>query len=243
MKKSNILSFRVFGRRALFTVPENRMGGEKFTYHIPTPEAVKGIMESIFWKPTIQWVVRRVRVINQIQTESVGIKPLKMNGGNDLSYYTYLKDVEYEVEVNFKWNENRPDLSHDRNENKYYFMAKRSIERGGRRDVFLGTRECQAYVEPCVFGEKKGYYDDVNELGFGLQFYGFTYPDEVYKDSDKGVFKANFWNPIMRNGIIDVINPDECEITRTIREMDVKQFILGNNMISIDEEVKQFDMD
>ncbi len=51
------------------------------------------------------------------------------------------------------------------------------IERGGRRDVFLGTRECQGYVEPCKFGEK-GFYDDYGEMSFGLMFHGFDYPDE-----------------------------------------------------------------
>lgn len=243
MEKENILSFRVYGRRALFTVPENRMGGEKFTYHIPTPEAIKGITESIFWKPTIKWNVRRFRVINSIQTEAVGVKPLKMNTGNDLAYYTYLRDVEYEVEVNFEWNENRPDLKKDRNENKYYFMAKRAIERGGRRDVFLGTRECQAYVEPCIFGEKEGFYDDVEELSFGMQFYGFNYPDEALKSTENGSFKANFWHPIMKKGIVDVIRPEECNVTRVIREMDIKEFILGTNMLGIEKEVKEFDMD
>ena len=38
----------------------------------------------------------------------------------------------------------------DRNENKHYFIAKRMIERGGRRDVFLGACEYQAYVEPYI---------------------------------------------------------------------------------------------
>ena len=243
MEKDNILSFRVFGKRALFTIPENRIGGEKFSYHIPTPEAVKGITESIFWKPTIKWIVRRIRVINPIQTEAVGIKPIKMSGGNDLAYYTYLKDVEYEVEVSFEWNNNRPDLKNDRNENKYYFMAKRAIERGGRRDIFLGVRECQAYVEPCIFGEKTGFYDDVEELGFGIQFFGFNYPDEALSGEEKGLFKANFWTPVMKKGVIDVIRPEECSINRIIREMDIKEFILGNDMLGIEEEVKQFDMD
>lgn len=31
----------------------------------------------------------------------------------------------------------------------------------GRRDVFLGTRECQAFVEPCEFGKGDGAYDTI----------------------------------------------------------------------------------
>ncbi len=30
------------------------------------------------------------------------------------------------------------------------------IARGGRRGIFPGTRECQAYVEPCHFGSGPG---------------------------------------------------------------------------------------
>ena len=48
------------------------------------------------------------------------------------------------------------------------------IERGGRRDVFLGTRECQAYVEPVKFGSGEGAYDNLGELSFGLMVHGLT---------------------------------------------------------------------
>ena len=73
------------------------------------------------------------------------------------SYYTYLKDCRYQVKAHFIWNENRPELEKDRNENKHHNIAKRMIERGGRRDIFLGTRECQGYVSPCYFDGEKGF--------------------------------------------------------------------------------------
>lgn len=57
-----------------------------------------------------------------------------------MASYTYLKDVEYQVKAHFIWNENRTDLYEDQNENKHYQIAKRMLERGGRRDIFLGTR-------------------------------------------------------------------------------------------------------
>ena len=80
--------------------------------------------------------------------------------------------------AHFEWNENRPELEGDRNEDKHFQIAKRMIDRGGRRDVFLGTRECQAYVEPCVFDEGMGAYDEV-DLSFGIMVHGITYPDEA----------------------------------------------------------------
>ena len=156
MEYKNQIEYKVYGRYALFTDPLTKTGGEKFTYQIPTYQALKGITESIYWKPTFIWVIDSVRIMNTIQTESKGMRPIKYSGGNDLASYTYLKDVEYHVKAHFEWNENRPELQADRNEDKHYQIAKRMIERGGRRDIFLGTRECQGYVEPCRFKDDMG---------------------------------------------------------------------------------------
>src|SRR5690554_181156 len=156
----NQIEFVVYGKYALFTDPITRVGGEKFTYQVPTYQALKGILESVYWKPTFIWYIEEVRVMNKIQTQSKGMRPIKYSTpGNDLAYYTYLKDVCYQVRAHFDWNINRPELADDRNENKHHNIAKRMIERGGRRDIFLGTRECQGYVKPCVFGEDAGFYD------------------------------------------------------------------------------------
>ena len=138
MDKPNIIEYSVFGRYALFTDPLSKTGGEKFSYQLPTYQALKGITESIYWKPTFTWVIDECRIMKPIQTESKGIRPIKYGGGNDLAFYTYLRDVEYRVKAHFEWNENRKDLAQDRNENKHYDIAKRMLERGGRRDIFLG---------------------------------------------------------------------------------------------------------
>jgi CRISPR-associated protein Cas5d len=223
MKRKNLIEFKVYGRYALFTDPLTRIGGEKFTYQVPTYQALKGITESVYWKPTLQWFIDDVRIINCIQTQSQGIRPIKYQGGNDLSIYTYLKDVEYQVRAHFEWNENRKDLERDRNENKHYIVAKRMLSRGGRRDIFLGTRECQGYVEPCKFGEGEGYYDDT-DMDFSLMFHGMTYPDEAYNDETKDRMTARFWMPKMVNGYIQFIRPEECSIHRRLREMNMKTF-------------------
>ena len=162
--------------------------------------------------------------MNPIQTEVKGIRPIKYHGGNDLAYYTYLKDCNYQVRAHFIWNENRPELEKDRNENKHHEIAKRSIIKGGRRDIFLGTRECQGYVEPCVFGSESGAYDNISELGFGLMYHGITYADEAYSVETKNRMTANFWYPVMKNGVIDFVPPEKCPIHKTLKEMTVKNF-------------------
>lgn len=235
MEKPNVIEYSVFGRYALFTDPLSKTGGGKCTYQIPTYQALKGITESIYWKPTITWVIDACRVMNPIQTESKGIRPIKYAGGNDLSYYTYLRNVEYRVRAHFEWNENRADLAHDRNENKHYDIARRMVERGGRRDIFLGTRECQGYVEPCLFDEGKGAYDDQANLSFGVMVHGITYPDEAVRENETGKLTVRLWNAQMAKGVIHFPRPEECEIRRVLQETKQKQFVFEKNFIGLEE--------
>lgn len=223
-KYPNVVEFQVTGDYALFSDPIMRLGGEKCSYQIPTYEALKGILSSVYWKPTLIWRISDVRIMNPIQTEVKGIRPIKYGGGNELAYYTYLKNVRYQVRAHFDWNDNRPELEKDRNENKHHQIALRMIEKGGRRDVFLGTRECQGYVEPCVFGTGEGAYDDLPELSFGLMYHGITYPDEAYSEETRGRMTARFWYPVMKNGVIHFLQPEECPGQKPIRKMEMKCF-------------------
>lgn len=237
MRHPNIVEFIVYGDYALFSDPITRVGGEKSTYQIPTYEALKGILASVYWKPTFIWYIDKVRVMNQIQTEVKGIRPIKMNGKNDLAYYTYLKNCAYQVQAHFEWNENRPELTEDRNENKHHEIAKRMIRKGGRRDIFLGTRECQGYVEPCSFGEGNGFYDDLNRLDFGLMYHGITYADEAYSEETKGKMTVRFWSPTMEHGVIVFPRPEEIlpEMCKTTHEMQIKPFGIGKNFSGVTE--------
>ena len=232
----NTVEFAVRGRYALFSDILTRAGGEKSSYPIPTYEALKGIIHSIYWKPTLVWHIDSVRIMNPIRTARKGIRPIKYGGGNDLAYYTYLEDVYYQVRAHFEWNMNRPELEKDRNEHKHHNIAKRMIERGGRRDIFLGTRECQGYVEPCVFGESTGAYDNCGTIPYGLMYHGITYADEAVNDDDKGMLTVRLWYPVMENGVIDFIRPEECTLKRHIRKMPVKPFGKElDNFIGLDE--------
>lgn len=239
-KKRNPVEFKITGRYAMFADPVTRVGGEKFSYQIPTYQALKGILESVYWKPTFIWYIDAVRVMKKIQTESKGIKPMKMSGGNDLAFYTYLRDVEYQVLAHFDWNYQRKNLRDDRNEHKHHHIAKRCIHKGGRRDVFLGARECQGYVEPCVFGEGKSDYDQYGELDFGIQFHGYDYPDETGKDE----LVVRLWRPKMKDGLIEFPMPKDCDpaLRRLIRKMTAKEFEEDRNFSCLDNDQSLIDL-
>lgn len=232
MQYPNIVEFEITGNYGLFTDPMTRIGGEKCSYQIPTYEALKGILSSVYWKPTIIWYIDALRVMNPIQTETKGIRPIKYDGGNDLSYYTYLKNCRYQVRAHFEWNMNRPELEKDRNENKHHNIAKRMIEKGGRRDIFLGARECQGYVVPCVFGEGEGHYDNIPELNFGLMYHGITYADEAYDEKTEGKMTVNLWRVEMKNGIVKFLRPEECPYHKTVHDMEMKIFDEEENNFS-----------
>ncbi|WP_353894164.1 type I-C CRISPR-associated protein Cas5c [Proteinivorax hydrogeniformans] len=220
----NQVEFEVYGKYALFTDPATKVGGEKLSYQVPTYQALKGIMESIYWKPTIIWIIDEVRIMNAIKMEAKGVRPIEYKGGNTLASYTYLKDVRYQVRAHFVFNRHRPDLDYDRNEHKHHKIAKRSIKAGGRRDVFLGTRECVAYVEPCKFGESEGFYDGYGDIHLGTMIHGLNYPDETGLD----MLETRLWNPIMRDGYISFIKPADCEIVRPIKKLRPKGFSKDN---------------
>ncbi len=211
----NRVELKVSGRYALFTDPLTKIGGEKCSYHIPTYEALKGIAKSVYWKPVFVWVIDRVRIMRRIRTQSKSAKPLVYGGGNSLAIYTYLADVEYQVQAHFEWNPHREDLADDRNDVKHLSVAERMIEKGGRQDIFLGTRECQGYVEPCTFGEGESAYDHSGELAYGLMFHGFDYPDE----SGENKLYSRFWRQVMENGVITFLRPDRCSVRKFVREM------------------------
>lgn len=236
MRYRNTVEFMVYGRYALFSDPITRVGGEKLTYQVPTYQALKGILESVYWKPTFIWYIDEVRVMNKIQTQSKGIRTvLYSSNKTDLAYYTYLKDVLYQVRAHFDWNMNRPELAYDRNEHKHHNIARRMIQRGGRRDIFLGARECQGYVKPCVFGEGVGYYDNYGDISFGLMVHGFDYPDETGLDE----MSIRLWkNVVMKNGKIKFPLPTEDSpdiVRRFIKPMKMKQFIPRENFLGVDE--------
>ncbi len=214
---STQIEYEVWGKYALFTDPITRVGGEKCSYHIPTYEAIKGITESIYWKPVFIWVIDEIRIMRPIRTEAKNIKPINISGGNTLATYTYLADVRYQVRAHFEWNPQRDDLSSDRIAPKHLEIAQRMIRKGGRRDIFLGTRECQGYVEPAAYGEGESEHQQYGELSYGTMFHGFDYPDTTGRTE----LVARFWNAKIDAGsIIRFPRPDDPNlIRRTLRDM------------------------
>lgn len=230
MKIRNQISFIVYGEYALFTDPLMKVGGEKMTYQLPTISALIGVVESIYYKPSINWVIDEVKIVNPIEMESKAIRPINYSGGNTLAQYTYLVKPAYAVRAHFEFNLNRPDLANDFNEHKHHNIALKCVKKGGRRDVFLGTRECQAYVEPCDFDDVVGHYDEIT-LQFAPMLHSLYYPSQSGND----YIEALFWSPKMDNGVLKVIKQEDCTMRKKIMNYAIKPFEIGKNMQSVDD--------
>lgn len=145
--------FSLRAERALFTRPELRV--ERFTYPVPTFGALAGVLRSIYAKPSFYWVPRRVLILKPIRYQNILVnevkdtiitkRPFVAPERRMQKMQTYLYDLHYIVESHFDWSGKHTE---DEDMVKHMCIFDRSLEAGGRRDVYLGTRECNAVVEP-----------------------------------------------------------------------------------------------
>jgi CRISPR-associated protein Cas5d len=228
----NSFEFELKGQNALFTNPLTKV--EKQSYLVPTYQSLVGVASSVYWKPTFIISIDQVRVINPIDLESKSIRPLDKNfslNKNSLAYYTYIHLPIYQVKGHIEWNMQREDLKQDRNIKKHMAIFNRALKAGGRRDIFLGTRECQGYVRPMKFGTGKGAYDDVEHRDFGMMFHGYNYPDETGVNE----FSVRLWNAHMDNGIITFPSPEECKTVQKIRDVQMQPYDWPQLSQSVDD--------
>lgn len=219
MSRSKYFYIRIKGEYALFVDPLTKGGGEKVSYPIPTKQALLGIVDACYFKPTISNHIEEVRVINPIQTQVRGNRALIKKYSSDLNYYSYLADVEYLVKFYFTWNLSRQDLINDRNMKKHEAIMERSIRKGGRRDIFLGTRECVAYLDwisEDEFLSKKSYYQD-NKISFGIMFNQFKYPTQ---EDEK--LRAYYSEVILDNGLVKYKDLEDCTIYNEVSHYSFK---------------------
>ena len=72
------IALRVWGPYACFTRPEMKV--ERVSYDVMTPSAARGILEAIYWKPAIRWVVQRIHVLAPIRFTNVRRNELGVEG-------------------------------------------------------------------------------------------------------------------------------------------------------------------
>ena len=148
-----------WGDFALFTRPEMKV--ERVSYDVITPSAARGVLEAIYWKPEIRWVIDRLRVLRPIRFTSQrrnelgakiseGTARRAMNSGTgNLGLYIeverqqraalLLRDVAYVIEGHFDV------IAGEDNVAKHLDQFNRRARVGQCfTRPYLGTRECAA---------------------------------------------------------------------------------------------------
>ena len=206
------------GDYACFTRPEMKV--ERVSYDVPTPSAMRGILESIYWKPAIKWVVDRIYVFNPVQFMNIrrnemkskmpltAVKKQMTDENVDISIYScieninqraslVLRDVLYGVEAHFEMTELEGN-----DMNKHYAIITRRMKKGQFAKVpVLGCREFPAsfeWVDNFPVSQLRGEVD----MGYMLYDIKFKAPD---KSGNYSECASPIWyRPIMIDGMIDV---------------------------------------
>lgn len=63
------ITLKVSGDYALFSRPEMKV--ERVSYDVMTPSAARGVLEAIYWKPQIRWIVDEIHVLNPIRFTNI----------------------------------------------------------------------------------------------------------------------------------------------------------------------------
>lgn len=203
------IKLKVWGDYACFTRPEMKV--ERVSYDVMTPSAARGIIEAIYWKPSIKWRIDRIHVLNPIRFFNIRRNELsdKIRPGNikkamkDPSFALevfiendrqqraslVLRDVIYVVEAHFDIQDEG-----DNNSVKHKEMFDRRVRKGQCfQQPYLGCREF-----PANFGLIEGEMP-VSELT-GKTDLGWMLLDMDFEN----YMEARFFRAEMVNGVIDV---------------------------------------
>ena len=212
------VALHVWGPFACFTRPEMKV--ERVSYDVPTPAAMRGVLESILWKPAIQWRVRRIELLNPVrwttvrrnEVGTVGSWMLARQAMNDGRLASgievedhrqqraalILRDVAYVVRAEFRFTDR---AGAEDNEGKFLDMFRRRVEKGQcHRRPYLGTREFAAH-----FGSVPVEYDTIrDDRDLGWMFYDFDYRTAPPTD--------RFFRASLKRGCLEVPPPESLDL-------------------------------
>lgn len=205
---------RVRGDYALFTRPEMKV--ERVSYDVLTPSAARGIIEAIYWKPAIHWVIDKIHVLNEIKFTNIRRnevsnkiststatqmmkgepKPFYLSATDDRQQRAamVLKNVDYVIEAHF---EMTVEAEAEDTVEKHYNIALRRLRKGQQYHApYLGAREFGAKVELLENGNRpQSALSGVQNLGWMLYDLDFSNPKDI---------QPKFFNATMQDGVIDL---------------------------------------
>ena len=199
------IKLRVWGEYALFTRPEMKV--ERVSYDVMTPSAARGILEAVYWKPAIRWIIDRIHVLKPISFDNirrnelanrVSLNKTGMQGEKLICRFIeddrqqrasmVLKDVEYVIEAHFELT----GQDDDNDPGKHLAIFERRARKGqcfhrpyfGCREFPVSFAWCETVPKSVLTGEK--------DLGYML--YDIDFENNM---------TPCFFRAVMVDGIID----------------------------------------
>jgi CRISPR-associated protein Cas5d len=204
------IKLKVWGDYACFTRPEMKV--ERVSYDVMTPSAARGILEAIYWKPAICWIIDQIHVLKAIRFDNIrrnelssklalgNVKKAMKNNHVPVEVFIeddrqrqqraamVLRDVMYVIEAYFEFVGDE-----DNNPGKHKEIFDRRASKGQCfHHPYLGCREFPAHFEPTEVvppSVHKG------EKDLGWMLHDIDFEKEM---------EAKFFRAVMRNGTIKI---------------------------------------
>ncbi|MFC1758905.1 type I-C CRISPR-associated protein Cas5c [Planctomycetota bacterium] len=217
--EKNRVSLRVWGELACFTRPEMKV--ERVSYDVMTPSAARGVLEAVYWKPQIRWVIRTITVCKPIRFTNIRRNELGGVGPSDRTLKSYvsgekssplaqvieedrqqraatiLTNVEYVIDAHYEV------LDRSEPPQKHYEMFKRRATKGQCfHRPYLGCREFVADFE------WNDVSPDVHESLRGERDLGFMLHDIDFAND----MSPRFFRAAMNDGVIQIPTFDSDEV-------------------------------
>lgn len=207
------ICLHAWGEWACFTRPEMKV--ERVSYDVMTPSAARGMLEAIYWKPEIRWVIDRITVLNPIRFASIRRNEVSekiaqataagvMKSGGVLSINStdikvraqraslLLQKVAYLIDAHFEI------VSGPENAAKHLDQFKRRARRGACfTRPYLGCRE---FAADFALIEDENTMPQPDESLLGKRDLGWILHDIDFS----GARGARFFRAQMRDGVIEV---------------------------------------
>ena len=212
------IKLHVWGDYACFTRPEMKV--ERVSYDVMTPSAARGILEAIYWKPNIRWVVDRIHVLNPIRFTNIrrnelgsklglgSVRKAMKGGKTGLGLFieedrqqraaTILRDVAYVIEAHFEFTSEEDNIPA-----KHRDVFERRATKGQCfHRPYFGCREFPVAFSFVDMEIPTSPLSGETDLGWMLH-------DIDYKTG----MEPRFFRAVMHDGVIDVPRPGAEEVT------------------------------
>jgi CRISPR-associated protein Cas5d len=204
------VTLKVWGDYACFTRPEMKV--ERVSYDVITPSAARGILEAVYWKPEIRWIVDRLHVLKPIRFTNLrrnelaskvsarsareamraghGRLGLLVEENRQQRAATILCDVAYLIEAHFDL------IGGDDPQAKHREMFERRARKGQCfHRPYLGCREFDAQFAWVEGHLPRSELDGEGERDLGYMLHDIDFEHDM---------TPRFFHAVMREGVIEV---------------------------------------